>query len=311
MSDGTIGVAISRPTAHATIEAIEQAERDGIDMVWTTVGGTSPDAVTVFAVAAANTTRIGLGTSIVPAYTRHPAVLSAQTLVLADLAPGRFRLGVGPSHRPTIERQMGVPMGSPMRYMREYVAVLRGLLWEGRADVDGEYFHVHMGLPQGMEPPKVPILLSALRPNAFRQAGEIADGAISWNCPIGYLAETALPALRAGAEAAGRPVPPLIAHVPVALTSDTDAAREAGRTFLGNYARLPFYAGMFAAAGYPVEGGTPSDALIDNVVVHGDGPVVAARLREVLAAGMSEVLVTLLPVGEPDGLLRDFAATVR
>jgi alkanesulfonate monooxygenase SsuD/methylene tetrahydromethanopterin reductase-like flavin-dependent oxidoreductase (luciferase family) len=195
--------------------------------------------------------------------------------------------------------------------MREYVAVLRDLLWEGRADVDGEYFHVHMGLPQGMEPPKVPILLSALRPNAFRQAGEIADGAISWNCPIGYLAETALPAMRTGAEAAGRPVPPLIAHVPVALTSDADAARAAGRTFLSNYARLPFYAGMFAAAGYPVEGGSPSDALIDEVVVHGDGPAVAARLRDILVVGMSEVLVTLLPVGEPDDLLRDFAAAVR
>ena len=69
---------------------------------------------------------------------------------------------------------------------------------------------------------------------------------------------------------------------------------------------------MFATAGYPVgENAEVSDALIDDVVVHGDGSAVAARLREILAAGMSEVLVTLLPVGEPDELLRDFAAAVR
>jgi alkanesulfonate monooxygenase SsuD/methylene tetrahydromethanopterin reductase-like flavin-dependent oxidoreductase (luciferase family) len=311
MTDNPFGVAIQRPTPRATIRSIQLAEAGEIGTAWTTVGGTNPDAVTVFAVAASTSTRIGLGTSIVPAYTRHPAVLASQALVFADLAPDRFRLGVGPSHRPTIEDQMGVPMGSPLRYMREYVAVLRDLLWEGRADIDGEYFHVHMGLPKGAEPPKTPILLSALRPNAFRQAGEIADGAISWNCPIGYLVETALPSMHEGAEAAGRSVPPLIAHVPVALTSDTDAARGAGRTFLTNYARLPFYAGMFATAGYPVEDGAPSDALIDDVVVHGDGPAVAARLRDVLATGMSEVLVTLLPVGDPDDLLDDFAAAVR
>jgi F420-dependent oxidoreductase-like protein len=308
MSDGTIGVAIQRPTASTAVRAIEAAEAGGIATAWTTVGGTNPDGPTIFAAAAVRTERIGLGTSIVPAYTRHPAVLATQALALADLAPGRFRLGVGPSHRPTIEGMMGLPMGSPLRYTREYVQVLRGLLWEGRADVDGEYFRVHMGLPATAEPPRVPILLSALRPNAFRQAGEISDGAISWNCPIGYLTETALPAMREGAERAGRPVPPLVAHVPVALTADEGAARDAGRTFLSGYARLPFYAGMFATAGYPVgEGATPSDALIDDVVVHGEGPVVAARLRTILEAGMSEMLVTLLPVGDPDDLLQRFA----
>ena len=84
-------------------------------MVWSTAGGTAADAVTMFAVAAARTTRINLGTSVVPTYPRHPIVLAAQALAIAAFAPGRFRLGVGPSHRPTIEGMFGLPFDTPSR----------------------------------------------------------------------------------------------------------------------------------------------------------------------------------------------------
>src|SRR5207249_6127984 len=85
-------------------------------------------------------------------------------------------------------------------------------------------------------------LISALREGAFQLAGEIADGAISWMCPIPYLLERALPALRAGAGKTGRPVPPLVAHIPVALSQDRQAVLAAARRRIGNYGHLPFYA---------------------------------------------------------------------
>src|SRR5579885_2697241 len=249
MATPPVGLLVTRPTPTATLELIARAERHGVPAAWSTVGGVNPDAVTLFA-AATHTHQIMLGTSIVPIYPRHPLVLASQALVLADLAPGRLRLGIGPSHRPIIEGMFGIPVVRPLAYLREYLTVLRQLLWDGQVDLTGEFLNAHATLPAGTTPPRIPLLISALRANAFRLAGEIADGAISWMCPISHLTQTALPALRAGAAAAGRPAPPLIAHVPVAMHTDQGAVRAAARQRLGTYGRLPFYARMFADAGY-------------------------------------------------------------
>src|SRR4051794_40232107 len=181
-------------------------------MVWTTVGGPIADPVTAFAAAAAATERIGLGTAVVPTYPRHPLALAAQAIALNDLAPGRIRLGIGTSHKPTIEGSYGIPMGKPHAHLREYLTILRAILWEGKVDFSGTYYTVNTSLPGNVTPPEIPIPISALGPNAFRLAGELADAAITWVTPIQYIVETALPALQAGANQAGRERPPLIAH---------------------------------------------------------------------------------------------------
>lgn len=295
------GLVIRRPDPIAILAAIKAAEERGVSAVWSTVGGAAPDAVTLFAAAAVQTSRITLGTSIVPTYPRHPAMLASQAIAVAGLAPGRFRLGVGPSHRPTIEGAFGLPMGKPLDHLREYVNVLRDLLWTGRTDFAGTYFTVRLEIPATISPPRVPIMISALRSNAFRLAGEIADGAISWICPVPYLIGTALPALRAGAEAAHRPAPPLVGHVPVAMSADREAVREAARAQFAMYGRLPFYAGMFADAGFPVgEGGTLSDALLDSLIVAGEPDAIRARLEEIQAAGVDELIVTVVPVRDAE-----------
>jgi alkanesulfonate monooxygenase SsuD/methylene tetrahydromethanopterin reductase-like flavin-dependent oxidoreductase (luciferase family) len=140
-----------------------------------------------------------------------------------------------------------------------------------------------------------------LREKAFHLAGELADGAISWMCPVPYLLEKALPALQAGAARSGRPAPPLVAHLPVALGQDRQAMRAAARQQLGALGRLPFYAQMFAEAGFPVASdGTMSDALLDSLVVFGDEATIAARLADLLAQGLDEVLVKPLPVARPE-----------
>lgn len=295
------GLVIRRPNPAATLAAIERAEASGLDAVWSTVGGAAPDAVTLFAAAAVRTTRITLGTSIVPTYPRHPAALASQALAIAGLAPGRFRLGIGPSHRPTIEGAFGIPMGTPLDHLREYLTVLRDLLWDGRTDFAGTYYTVRLALPPTITPPQTPLLISALRANAFRLAGEIADGAISWVCPIPYLVGTALPAMQAGAEAANRPVPPLVGHVPVAMSTDQQAVRAAARAQLGMYGRLPFYARMFADAGFPVgSDGAMPDALLDSLVVAGTPETVRARLEAIQAAGIDELIVTHIPIADGD-----------
>jgi len=207
-------------------------------------------------------------------------------------------LGVGPSHLPIIEGVYGLPMPSPLAHLREYVTVLRAALWQGQVDYRGRFYQVQVSMPRT---PRTPILISALREKAFHLAGELADGAISWMCPVPYLLEKALPALQAGAAKSGRPAPPLVAHLPVALGQDRQAMRAAARQQLGAYGRLPFYVQMFAEAGFPVASdGTMSDALLDSLVVFGDEATIAARLADLLAQGLDEVLVKPLPVARPE-----------
>ncbi len=291
------GLVIPRGSAAALVERVTEAEQRGIRQVWTTVGGPTADPVTAFAAAGAATERIGLGTAVAPTYPRHPITLAAQAIALNDLAPGRIRLGVGTSHKPTIEGSYGIPMGTPLAHLREYVTILRTLLWEGSVEFAGDYFTVKTALPANVSPPRIPVPISALRPNAFRLAGEIADGAISWVTPIAYLVETALPAMRAGAETAGRERPPLIAHVPVAISTDRAAARDAFRAQFPVYPKLPFYAAMFAVAGYPVTANAEmSDDLVDVLTVSGGPEEVRTRLEAIQERGIDEVMISHVAV---------------
>ena len=95
--------------------------------------------------------------------------------VVSQLAPGRFRLGVGPSHRPIIEA-MGIPFASPLGHLHEYLRILKALLQQGRMDIDGTYYKAHETIP---DPLDLPVMASALQHGSFELCGEEADGAIS------------------------------------------------------------------------------------------------------------------------------------
>src|SRR3954451_7990220 len=96
-----VGFGVSRRVGREAIDLIKRAEAAGVEQVWSTMNALGNDLPTVYAAAAVQTERISLGTSIGPAFTRHPLPLAAQALVLENLAPGRIRLGIGTSHRPT------------------------------------------------------------------------------------------------------------------------------------------------------------------------------------------------------------------
>ena len=291
-----VGISLAAAPAPTLVDAIVEAEATGVSQLWMTQNPVSNDSLTIFAAALGRTSRVRLGTSIVPTYPRHPLALAQQAATVAALGPDRLRLGVGPSHRPTIEYAYGLPMDAPLEHLREYVAVLRAVLWETQVEHQGRFFTARAKLNSA---PRLPLLISALGEQAFRLAGEVSDGAISWNCPPAYLHDTALPALRAGAQAAGRPVPPLVAHVWVALSSDTSAVVAAAKKALAGYVKMPFYANMLAAAGYPVQADDGvSDALVESIVVMGDEASVAARLHALLDSGLDELLLTNVPRGD-------------
>lgn len=294
MSEKVIGVAVSGSRVDDVLAAIQRAEQLGIQAAWMTTGGARLDSITTFAAAAQETQQIKFGTSIVPTFPRHPMVMAQQVQVVAQLAPGRFRLGVGPSHRPSMEA-LGVNFKAPLGHLREYLRILKALLQQGKVDFDGTYYQAHETIP---EPVDVPVMASALQRGSFELCGAEADGAISWICPGTYLRDVALPAMQAGAEQAGRPVPPLIAHAPVCVHDNAEEVRAAVRQQIMN-PRLPFYQRMLMDAGFPEAAqGTWSDAMIDAVVLWGDEGQVAERLQELFYFGAAEVLVSPVPAGQ-------------
>ncbi len=292
-----VGLVVSGVEAQAAVAAIVAADTAGVQQIWMTQSTPMPDTLTIFAAAAVQTKNVRMGTAIVPTYPRHPLALAQQVLTIHDLAPNRLRLGIGPSHRPVIEGVYGLALTKPMEHTREYVDILRALLWEGKIDHTGAFYTIKSSFPRT---PRTPILISALREGAYHLAGEVADGAISWVSPVQYLLDKALPALRAGAEQSQRSAPLLVAHIPVALSENREAVLTAARKQIGRYGRLPFYASMFAEAGFPVSAeGTMSDTLIDNLVVSGSEADVAARLTNLLARGLDELLVMSISVANP------------
>ena len=292
-----VGLVVDGSNATAATKTIVAAEAAGVQQIWMVQPPWSPDVLTTLAAAATKTSTVRLGTSIVPTYPRHPLVMAQQALSLYDIAPGRLRLGIGPSHQAIIEGIYGLPQTTPLAHLREYIKVLHAALWEGKVDHHGHFFNVIVTLPRITQ---TPVLISTLGKKAFQLAGEVADGALSWMCPVQYLLNTAIPALRTAAAANGRsaPPPPLVAYVSVALSQDRPSIMAAGHRVLDMYAKLPFYAKMFSDAGFPLTAGQTSvpDSLVDSLIVSGNEATVAARFTELLAAGLDELMVTLVPI---------------
>jgi F420-dependent oxidoreductase-like protein len=292
---GTIGVVVTTPDAPSTLLEIQRLEDMGIPAAWLTSSGGGGDPLTLFAAAAVQTKRIVLGTSIIQIWPRHPLALANQVHTLASLAPGRLRLGVGPSHSAGMKRGFGVDLEDPLGHLREYVKILKGFLQEGSIDVEGRYYTARA---KTFQPVMVPVMISALRLRAFQLAGAEADGAITWVCPQRYLKDDAYPALNLGAAMANRQTPPLIVHTPVAVHDNANEVKEAVRQQLGFYPKLPFYANMFADSGFSGAGNLGwTDELIEAVVAYGSEESVARRLQEIFAWGASEILVTVVTPG--------------
>lgn len=309
MKNLLIGVGtMSGNDASAWIDRIVLAEEAGVQCAWLNNGPTAIDALVVFGAAALKTRRIQFGTSIMMTFPRHPLSMAQAAVTVDQLAPGRLRLGVGPSHKPFIEGIFGMPFDKPQEHLREYLTILRSILGEGTVNFSGKRLNAHSAL----SPPKktgVSVLASALRPSAFRLCGELADGAISWMCPLPYLRDVAAPALQEGARAAGRKAPPLIGHVMVSVSEDVAGVREAARAQTSYYPKLPYYAQMLLDAGYPeVKEGTFSDRMIDDMVIHGSADQVKARLRQLPAFGLDELLAMVI---EPKQDPQAYERTVR
>jgi F420-dependent oxidoreductase-like protein len=300
----TIGVQLSDRDPRALVETIRRAEERGVGAVWTPQGGVMPDTMVLLGAAAMITSRIKLGTSILPTWPRAPILMAQQAMGMQALAPGRFRLGIGPSTPAAMGPLYDANYHKPLTQVREYLTIIRSFLHEGAVDFHGEFAGARVRL---REPFDMPVMASALSAGAFRLCGELADGSISWMCPWDYLKTTAMPALREGASIAGREPPPLVAHVPICLSTNRDEVRVAAQEQVGPYGTFPMYQAMFRAAGFPDTAEGFSDELIDALVAFGTEDQIVDRLKQIRREGAAEVMTHILFVGEDRAAYQDRA----
>ena len=273
----------------ATLAQVAKAEADGFDNIWFPQISTSGyDALTITSLAGVQTSRIELGTAVIPTFPIHPLVLAKQALTAQVACGGRLTLGLGLSHRPSIEDTMGLSYHSPARHMREYLTVVRSLIDEGRADFEGREFNVRAGLNVPESSP-CPIIIAALAPRMLKLAGEMADGTITWMAGARTIGSHIAPRIQAAAQKAGRPQPRVIVGLPVAVTDDPSGARERAAGTYERYGQLTNYRRMLDIEG--VEG--PSE-----VAVVGNESQVEEQLRAFASAGTTDFIASILPVGE-------------
>ena len=294
---------IAAVNAPGLVEGILAADAAGLDTAWLTVGGVASDPFAVFASAAHHAERINFGTSIVPTFPRHPLAMAQGAITVDQLAPGRLKLGVGPSHLPAIEGTWGIAFKKPLTHLREYVTILKAILNEGTVDFDGELLHAHARIAG---PTEVRVMISALREKAFHLSGELTDGGISWMAPAPYIHDVALPAQQAGAQAAGRPKPPMIVHTPVVVSEDRAQVYAAAKRQFGFYQRLPYYSQMLQDAGYEEAAGTEfTEAMAEGLIISGSETEVADRVQALPAFGVDEMLAAIVQLPDaPDAHAR-------
>lgn len=265
------------------IRQIVRAEADGFESIWF---GAAKEPLITCAVAGRETSTIEMMSAIVVSFVRHPVALAQQALTTNAATNGRFVLGIGPASRPQAER-LGFDYDRSAAQMREYVTVVKALVDEGKVAFEGEFYKADTAITYPWARP-MPVLMSALGSEMLRNAGEVADGTVTWMAGVETVEKFVAPRITRAAEAAGRPAPRIAVGLPIAVHDNAAAAREqAGKQF-ANYANSPHYRKLILRQG---EG-------IEDVVICGTEREVEQQLRDLAAAGATEFYAYPFAVGD-------------
>jgi len=235
------------------IDRVRLAESLGYDSTYVThIAGR--DSLTVLAAYATATARIRLGTGVLPIYSRTPVATAQAAATIDEISGGRMIIGLGVSHRITVEGWYGQSIDRPVAEMREYVGAIRAML-RGEEPPAGEKWPTKFRFMGYAVRPDLPIHIAALSPNMLRLAGEIADGVLLWLCDPPYIRDVVVPEVAKGRERAGKPLAgfDVVPAVPAAVTGDREATLERMRGELVTYLSLPFYRSMLERSGFGAE----------------------------------------------------------
>jgi probable F420-dependent oxidoreductase len=222
------------------------------------------------------TSRLVVASGIANIHARDPMAMANGARTVGEAFPGRFVLGMGVSHAPSVARRGGT-YGKPLQMMRDYLDAMAATEYGGP-------------LPD----PPVPLVLAALGPRMLELAAERADGAHPYFVPVDH---TPMARERLGSEAC------LAVEQTAVLTTDAEAGRRIGRAFAKGYLAQRNYAENLRRLGWADDdlADEGSDKLIDAVIVWGDVDAIVARVRAHLDAGADHVCVQLRmdDIGDP------------
>ena len=290
MKLGLMIATAGQPTIDAVLAQFEQAEARGFASAWIP-SVRSYDALTTIALAGRVTSRIEMATFVIPTFPRHPSALAEQALTTQAAAGGRLTLGIGLSHRVSMEGRLGFDWDHPVRHLREYLGCLTPLLRGEATTFAGQEYRLdeaQVTVPDATPPS---VLVAALGPQLLRLTGRLADGTAIWMGGPRYIAEHAVPTIITAAREAGRPAPRIVAGLPICVTSNAEATRERANRAFGRYGELPSYRAVLDRQ----EAGTgPGD-----VALIGDEAAVQAGIDELRAAGVTDLVASVYaPRGE-------------
>jgi len=221
-----------------------------------------------------HTKRLIVATGIANIYARDPVAMAGGQRALAEQSDGRFLLGVGVSHRPTVEGVRGHTYGKPVPTMRAYLQAMR---------------QAPYGAPQPSARPLT--IVAALGPRMMALSSELADGAHPYNTTPEHSAQ-ARTILGSGKL--------LCPEVWVLLETDRVKARSAARRTLSRYLQLENYVNGWRRQGFSDAdlGGGGSDRFLDAMVAWGDEGAIRARIQQHWDAGADHVCIQ--PISPPD-----------
>lgn len=309
MAVGTF-ISVGR-SLEGALDRVRLAERLGYHSVYTThLAGR--DSLTVLGAYANVSESVGIGTGVLPIHSRTPAATAQQAVTIDEMSGGRLRLGIGISHRVTVENWYGGKIEKPVSEMRDYVAVLRAM-FAGEDPPESKWFPTRFHF-LGVRPrADLPIYLAGLSPRMLELAGEVADGVILWLCNPDYIRDVVVPHVREGRRKAGRKLDgfDIVAAVPTAVTDEVDGARATLRADLSPYFLLPFYRKMIERSGYEadvrlfdeaMERGDASgaaiaisDGFLENLGAIGPPDIAAAAVERYRDAGATSPCIGAIP----------------
>ena len=278
------------------------------------------DAFSPLVLGAVHAPELRLGTAIVPAYTRGPALLAQSVATMAAIAPGRFALGIGSSSNVIVESWNGIPFVEPYKKTRDVVRFLKLALDGQKVNADFETLQVK-GFRLGMETPTspVPILVAALREGMLRLAGREGDGAI-----INWLSAEDVKTVSEIVHGQG-PGKEIVARIFVCPNPDTETVRKEAKRAIASYLNVPFYRAFHEWLGRTEilndhwrkwdEGDRAGsleampDSVVDDLIVHGTPEECRNHIDRYLDNGVTTAALMVMPFGgiDPNQAIRDLA----
>lgn len=296
---------------------LDAAAAAGFTDLWSSeVNGA--DAFTPLAQAAVLHPELRLGTAIVPAFTRSPALIAMSAASLADLRPAEVLLGIGASSNVIVENWNGVPFEEPYQRTKDVAVFLRRALSGEKVDLETPSFTIK-GFRLGRVPERRPkVLVAGLRPGMLRLAGRESDGAI-----LNWLSADDVRKVVPYVQEGRSETPEIVARLFVIASTDVEVVRAQAKRSIAAYLNVPVYAAFhewlgrgpvletmwsaWRAGDRKAALAAVPDALVDELFIYGTPQECAARVAEYVRSGVTTPMLSLsTPDGDPAALIPEF-----